>query len=324
MVVDMKKLFAFVITVSMVLASGCDREDNPAPDPEPPLPPETPEVVTAEFTAATMEYDWEVFNVTFSTGSGGQTLRFGCSTEYFEDAFDAVLAEGTYTFSENGGEFTFGPGSRYSENLSTSITAGEVTIEHIEGVHYSVAFDVALSDGRAMKGAYEGDIVNPLIHSFMDSDTELNFNEMYLPVAGATRLDHHRPGTWRVMLAANASNPEEEVIPWMVALYLNTAEGLAEPPTGRFEMAEDGLLGIEGTAEPSVRTQEWSGGCHVIDGASNPSWGRPIGGASVPGEGFVDISREGDQWTVEFSFDTYNGETVSGSYTGWMDIETYD
>jgi hypothetical protein len=103
-------------------------------------------------------------------------------------------------------------------------------------------------------------------------------------------------------------------------LMINTESGLTTLPEGKFPMADAPRLKIAGTAEPTFVPDDWEGtGCVYM--SYDESSDREQFTWAVPEKGFVNITKDGEYlYNIDFLFEDPNGYTVSGGYSGIVDV----
>lgn len=273
-----------------------------------------PEVVSIDFGKSFLAYYFSgkgvyIFEFFANDELDAPVLSIEFTSDLFENAVEAIPADGTYTFSDTRQKFTF-VDAEYNETGKTDddieVIGGEFTISRTSSV-YTVRVDFELENGKLLKATYTGEAWQmPL----PDEDVALDFNEMEYAEAGA-----HQPfggNMWAVLLVGESYQGMDI----MVALTVNADPGLTELPTGNFPMAAEARKGVSGTAEPlsyyaSDDDTDWDmlPGCiYMLE-----DWG---GSYAVPGKGFVNITKTDQDYAIEFSFEGPNGKTVSGSYEG--------
>lgn len=272
------------------------------------------------FSEAQMYYFYDEFipgvgSYGIALSNGGQGSEFtelylDFASDYFEDALRAVPTEGVYTFSESFARNTFN--NRYSgytvgdgsDERTFGLTGGRFSLSHTAS-GYLLRYGVELGDGSTLNGSYEGEIAG-MYEPTLSADLKLDFDTMYdktVEVAG-------RGGTaWKMRLRGNLTTGVAKNGEVGVGLMIHSGENSISLPEGRYLMADRANQGVKGTAEPASACAARIEGCYFVHSAGDISW-------AVPGDGFVEIDRNGEQYDIEFSFKDSNGYTVSGNYAG--------
>jgi hypothetical protein len=317
----MKKRFApWLTTVALTfvaaITTGCPGETPPPPEAD--IRIGFDEAMCAYYFAdgTDMTKDCFVFGLVDSSSDDKPFVEIEFYSDTFEDVVSALPATGTYNFSASGEKFAFG-NAEYTSTVNTeedeeergvAVTGGKFTIDR-NGLEWRVYLFFELEDGKTLEGTYTGEIYQVPVPK---ENVTADFNDMDYPIAGAGKI--FGDAIWTVLLLGENADDETVVI-----LNLNTEPGLTEIPTGTFPMAAAPRKGEVGTAEPFswLRTDDVSElnfppGC-IYTYESQDDFRTSY---AVPNAGSVEISAEGEEYTIEFSFTGPNGKTVSGSYTG--------
>ncbi len=314
--------FATLAAVAL-LAAGCPG-NGPEPEPEPdPKPEPDPETIAPDFTSADMFYDpWEYetargqFEIYLYDRGDTCELYIESFADPYENYLDAALSEGTYVFATSRARHTFNDQSHLTvwdeegEDTRIAVTGGEFTLtENGDGYSLSGSFDLA--DGRVLVCDYRGAIFDEFEPN-VTADVEVDFS---LPAETDVEAYPRGDGGWAISLWIETPAVQE-----MIALGINAEPGGETLPTGSFPMAEAIGSGVAGTAEPLDVYPDDIFGCGWSRATVLGGW---LFNYAVPGEGAVEISRDGDIYTIDFSFTGPDGHTVSGSYTGRVDHYEY-
>lgn len=293
----MKKMF---LIAALVVAAACGRKNPVEPKP-------VREALSPTFTDAAMVYYGSLFELALTADD--EAMKFYLAAERVEDAFQAALAAGTYVFSRRGGQFTLLPSSYYvggTGTLSKNIADGSLSLES-DGGKFTVRFDVSLSDGQTVEGEYNGAIVNLVTRSDLDADLALDFSTMGDGTDGTDGAAHAQaepdaiiPGLWQVELRGEDPDADEE---WTAQLHIYAPQGI-QP--GEYPLVPTYMTG--GTLNV------WPSGSLVKERLAK----REI--YVAPGGGAVKLALVGEVWTVAFSFATYEGYAVGGTFEGALDI----
>lgn len=221
-----------------------------------------------------------------------------CMSDYFDDAMQAKMTPGTYTFSNSYNKFTFtGDSELYINDEEMPITGGSFTLAR-NGKQYTISCNFTLENGDSFKGSYRGAIA-------YEYDSNLTSN-LTLNTFEAGECAELQDGAWMIFLPVN----EDEII----VLSINTDSGLSSIPTGEFPIAATARQWVSGTADPCSLYEESAYGCwytNYDDGTQS---------FAVGGSGRVTISGASPEYVVDFSFKDANGYSVSGNYTGDLPV----
>lgn len=308
----MKKTILFYAALAAIatITTGCPSPGIVEPDNS--IKADFKDAILHYYPAGDIEAKRDQFLFEFFSDNGSYSLDLFFSSDIFEDALQAVPANGIYKFSDSFEEFTFDHAECFKASGEHWLaTGGSFTIER-NGYNYSITFNLAMEDGRKFTGTYKRDI-----YSFIGGkeDVAIDFNRMEYPGTMAWEAAGHS-GMWQAAIFGEHEGSSEEVI----VLTINAGSGLTELPTGEFPMAGEVRKGVPGTAEPASLHNSWDYdnldypcGCWYYS-YSDATDGYALYG--VPGKGFVNIGKTGGDYTIEFSFEMPTGKTVSGSYTG--------
>jgi hypothetical protein len=185
-----------------------------------------------------------------------------------------------------------------------AIVGGELTSSR-DGMNYTMAFDLELSDGNLLKGSFEGRMS---IWYETEGDFTIDYNDdLIAPYAYAENFIDAR--LWRIVLAET-----DEQYAKCIDLFISGEPNLDYPPVGRFPMAAKARQFVAGTAEPT----SWYDGQYDI-GCQNYGMGG-FAQISIPNEGFVDVQWVSNSaYKISFEFMGRDGHTVSGTYTGYVE-----
>jgi hypothetical protein len=244
-------------------------------------------------------------------------LYLDFASDYFEDALQAVPASGVYTFSNSFDTGTFN--NTYSTYIKKS-SGGKSTFGLLDGEFslarngsvYTVKYNVKVGDGSTLTGQYEGAIPGSY-DPRTSSDIALDFGSMSGKGMEVARRDGN---VWEVLLKGDSTDSVYGSGQMGVILMMHATTNDNSLPTGKFGMAPGTKKNIEGTAEPASVYSNKMEGCYLTHVDGLITW-------STPGDGYVDIARQGDLYNISFSFADANGHIVSGKYSGKNDI-TYN
>ncbi len=241
-------------------------------------------------------------------GGFTQEVRFELVSEYNEDILRMDLAKGEYSYATTHAKGTMT--ERASVLLEPYklggseivITGGQATIGDD-----LVEMSLELENGETMTAKYEGPIYPSIYPDVAENVANLtDWDEVSFFEGGE--------GVWKITMKNTDNNTS-------VNLMVNTEAGLEDLPVGNFSMASTPRAGVAGTAEPAsmmftsnnLHSYDW--GCWYW-GDYDWTWDIYYGSVvqyAVPGEGSIDISKEGNIYTVNFTFAGPDGKTVSGS-----------
>jgi hypothetical protein len=311
------------LTLVASITTGCPGETPTPPPPTADIELTFNEAICAYYFAEGTDTSRDFYSfVLADLGDDAAGIEISFFSDTFEDVVSAIPATGTYNFSASGEKFTFD----YAEYMPTVNTEDdEEEVEGVEaiggsfaiartGSEWRVHLFFELEDGKTVEGTYTGEVYQMPVPK---NNVVADFNEMDYSMAGAKNI--FADDLWTILLDGDTGDENTIVI-----LNINTEAGLTEIPTGTFPMAAEPRKGVAGTAEPFswLRTDDLSEidmppGCFYTYESKEDF----RASYAVPGEGSVEISAEGKEYTIEFSFTGPNDKTISGSYTGYlMDI----
>jgi hypothetical protein len=243
------------------------------------------------------------------------------SSDWFDDYMYAFPASGTYSSGESyvKGTFNKSVSSYCVGEEEFEITDGSLILTR-KGAGYSAKFEIVLDNGETLKGKLDG-----LAYIFEGDTEDVNVglrDETFDYLHVAAYEDPEFPGVWQISFYGAFLDSDDDL---ELCLAVNTETGLTELPTGNFPMASEANAGIAGTAEPVTMTMgnndiESDPGCWYVhmysegEGEDKHGWGNVL--CAMPGEGYVNIAKTGEDYAIEFSYKTPNGNTVSGYYSG--------
>ncbi|MDR2890920.1 MAG: BACON domain-containing protein [Alistipes sp.] len=241
-------------------------------------------------------------------------IRLELTGEEFDDFLNDVPAAGTYEYTESFEARGLAPSSYFypdadldTGSLDYPIVGGKAVIA-AEGDQYTIEMELSVAGGTEIQAIYEGPLRSHVWPEGVEGDTATTD---WSDVTAEKYLG--RNNMWRVAFE-NASGIS-------VDLVVNTAADLEELPVGNYAMASAARAGVAGTAEPASEPSRGNfQGCWLrgdYDWQWNPDFSADKAGQwAIAGEGFVNITKEDNDYTIAYEFRDVDGNTISGSWTG--------